>query len=174
MEEVKETAAALTELGAKIASMDLKGKVINRLTAGMLKSGEWKSQQFRSYDVEINVPQKYPGRKHFENEAIDYIKSIWLEMGFKEMTGNYVQSAFWDLDALFTPQDHPAREMQDTFYLHGKAKLPELWKKVKEVHESGADTGSAGWKYKFSKEESEQVLLRTHTTVLSAQTIAGT
>ncbi len=173
VEEVKETAAALTELGAKIASMDLKGKVINRLTAGMLKSGEWKSQQFRSYDVEINVPQKYPGRKHFENEAIDYIKSIWLEMGFKEMTGNYVQSAFWDLDALFTPQDHPAREMQDTFYLHGKAKLPELWKKVKEVHESGADTGSAGWKYKFSKEESEQVLLRTHTTVLSAQTIAG-
>ncbi len=172
LEEVKETAADLTELGTKIASLDLKGKVINRLTAGMLKSGEWKEQQFRHYDVEINVPQKFPGRKHFENEAIEYIKSIWLEMGFKEMTGNYVQSAFWDLDALFTPQDHPAREMQDTFYLAGKAKLPELWKKIKEVHENGADTGSRGWRYRFSKEETEQILLRTHTTVLSAQTIA--
>ena len=88
-------------------------------------------------------------------------------------SGNYVQSAFWDLDALFVPQDHPAREMQDTFYLHGKAKLPELWKKIKEVHQNGADTGSKGWRYAFSKEEAEQILLRTHTTVLSAQTIAN-
>ena len=172
LEEVKETIVTLTDLGKKIASMDLTEEVINRLTTGMLKKGDWKQAKFRAYDVEINVPQKYPGKKHFENEAIEYIKSIWLELGFKEMTGNYVQSAFWDLDTLFVPQDHPAREMQDTFYLHGKAKLPELWKKVKEVHENGADTGSKGWRYNFSKEETEQILLRTHTTVLSAQTIA--
>ncbi|MEK6900627.1 MAG: phenylalanine--tRNA ligase subunit alpha [Nanoarchaeota archaeon] len=171
--EVKETSVSLTELGVKIASQDLTAEVINRLTVSMLKSGEWKNKQIRAYDVEINVPEKHAGRKHFENEALDYIKSIWLEMGFKEMTGNYVQSAFWDLDALFVPQDHPAREMQDTFYLEGKAVLPEWWDKIKEVHENGADTGSLGWRYKFSKEESEQVLLRTHTTVLSAQTIAG-
>lgn len=172
VEEVKETIVTLTDLGKKVASLDLQEEVINRLTTGMLKKGDWKQAKFRAYDVEINVPQKYPGKKHFENEAIEYIKSIWLEMGFKEMTGNYVQSAFWDLDALFVPQDHPAREMQDTFYLHGKAKLPELWKKVKEVHENGADTGSIGWKYSFSREETEQILLRTHTTVLSAQTLA--
>ncbi len=172
VEEVKETTTTLTELGKKIAAMDLTEEVTNRLTTGMLKKGDWKETKFRAYDVEINVPRKYPGKKHFENEALEYIKSIWLEMGFKEMTGNYVQSAFWDLDALFVPQDHPAREMQDTFYLGGKAKLPELWKKIKEVHENGADTGSKGWKYTFSKEETEQVLLRTHTTVLSAQTIA--
>jgi len=172
VEDVKETTVTLTELGKKVSSLDLTEEVTNRLTTGMLKKGDWKQTKFRAYDVEINVPQKYPGKKHFENEALEYIKSIWLEMGFKEMTGNYVQSAFWDLDALFVPQDHPAREMQDTFYLHGKAKLPELWKKIKEVHENGADTGSKGWRYKFSKEEAEQVLLRTHTTVLSAQTIA--
>ena len=172
LEEVKETAITLTDLGKKVAAMDLTEEVTNRLTTSMLKNGTWKDSKFRAYDVEINVPQKYAGKKHFENEAIEYIKSIWLEMGFKEMTGNYVQSAFWDLDALFTPQDHPAREMQDTFYLHGKAKLPELWKKVKEAHENGAGTGSTGWKYAFSKEETEQLLLRTHTTVLSAQTLA--
>ena len=172
LEEVKETTVTLTELGKKVASMDLTEEVTNRLTTGMLKKGDWKQAKFRAYDVEINVPQKYPGKKHFENEALEYIKSIWLEMGFKEMTGNYVQSAFWDLDALFVPQDHPAREMQDTFYLEGKAKLPELWKKVKEVHENGTDTGSKGWRYQFSKEEAQQILLRTHTTVLSAQTLA--
>jgi len=172
LEEIKETTVSLTDLGKRIASIDLQEEVINRLTTGMLKKGDWKQMKFRAYDVEINVPQKFAGKKHFENEALEYIKSIWLEMGFKEMTGNYVQSTFWDLDALFVPQDHPAREMQDTFYLHGKARLPELWKKIKEVHEHGADTGSKGWRYSFSKEEAEQILLRTHTTVLSAQTIA--
>src|SRR3989344_5589674 len=172
LEEVKETTVILTELGKKVAAMDLTEEVINRLTTGMLKTGNWKQAKFRAYDVEINVPKKYAGKKHFENEALEYIKSIWLEMGFKEMTGNYVQSAFWDLDALFVPQDHPAREMQDTFYLSGKAKLPPLWKKIKEVHENGADTGSKGWRYLFSKEETEQILLRTHTTALSAQTLA--
>jgi len=172
VEEIKETTVTLTELGKKVAAMDLTEEVTNRLTSGMLKKGDWKQTKFRAYDVEINVPQKYAGKKHFENEALEYIKSIWLELGFTEMTGNYVQSAFWDLDALFVPQDHPAREMQDTFYLAGKAKLPELWKKVKEVHENGADSGSKGWRYTFSKEETEQLLLRTHTTVLSAQTLA--
>jgi len=127
----------LTQLGRELVAQDLSGEYVNRLTTSMLRSGEWKDKQFRAYDVEINVPKKYPGKKHFVNEAVDYIKRIWLDLGFKEMQGNYVQSAFWDLDALFVPQDHPAREMQDTFYLNGTAKLPELWEKVKAVHENG-------------------------------------
>ena len=162
----------LTDLGKLLVNAKLGEEVVNRLTSGMLKTGSWKNKNFRAYDVEINVPKSYGGRKHFVNEAIDYIRSIWLELGFKEMGGNFVQSAFWDLDALFVPQDHPAREMQDTFYLPGKAKLPKIWETIKEVHEKGGKTGSKGWGYKFSKEESEQILLRTHTTVLSAQTIS--
>jgi len=172
IEEQKTVTVTLTEGGKKVAAMDLGGEVVNRITAGMLKSGSWKEKQFRAYDVEINVPKTYGGKKHFTNEAVEYIKRIWLDMGFQEMTGNFVQSAFWDLDALFVPQDHPAREMQDTFYLDGKAKLPDVWKKVKEVHEAGGTTGSKGWGYVFSQKEAEQILLRTHTTVLSAQTIA--
>ena len=171
VEEKKIVTIELNESGKKLASIDLKGEVINRLTTGMLKTGTWKDKTFRSYDVEINVPKIYQGKVHFVTEAVDYIKKIWLEMGFKEMEGNYVQSAFWDLDTLFVPQDHPAREMQDTFYLQGKAKLPDFWNKIKIVHENGGDTGSKGWKYKFSQQETEKVLLRTHTTVLSAQTI---
>ncbi len=172
VEEQKSTTIELTPLGKKLSKVKLSGEVVNRLTPGMLKTGIWKGKSFRSYDVEINVPRIQRGKKHFINEAVDYIKRIWLDLGFKEMTGNYVQSAFWDLDALFIPQDHPARDMQDTFYLEGKAKLPELWEKVKKAHEDGGDTGSKGWQYNFSKPESEQILLRTHTTVLSAQTIS--
>jgi len=173
IEEVKAVSVELLALGKKLAKEDLGEEGIGRLTPGMLKQGLWKGKEFRAYDVEINVPKVYGGKKHFVTEAVEYIKKIWLEMGFQEMTGGYVQSAFWDLDALFVPQDHPAREMQDTFYLEGKGKLPKLFETVKKVHENGGNTGSKGWGGKFSKSESEQLLLRTHTTVLSARVIAG-
>lgn len=161
----------LTSLGKKLAKADFSVEVINRLTQRMLKEGSWKNKNFRAYDVEINVPKIFTGKQHFVNEAVNYIKRIWLDLGFKEMTGDYVESAFWCMDSLFVPQDHPAREMQDTFYLDGKAKLPAFWEKIKKVHEDGSDTGSIGWKYKFSKKESEILMLRTHTTGLSAMTL---
>ncbi|MBI4151452.1 phenylalanine--tRNA ligase subunit alpha [Candidatus Woesearchaeota archaeon] len=172
IKEEKKVTVSLLPQGKEVLQEDLSAEVVNRLTPGMLKTGNWKDKTFRAYDVEINVPKTHPGKKHIDTEALEYIKQIWLDLGFKEMTGNYVQSAFWDLDALFVPQDHPAREMQDTFYLDGEAKLPPLWKKIKEVHESGGDTGSAGWRYTFSEHETKQILLRTHTTVLSAQTLS--
>ncbi|MEK6901078.1 MAG: phenylalanine--tRNA ligase subunit alpha, partial [Nanoarchaeota archaeon] len=173
VEEQKTVTIELTALGKELTTIKLEGDVVNRLTPSMLKTGSWKQKQFRAYDVEINVPTRYPGKKHIVTQSIEYIKRIWLDMGFQEMEGNYVQSAFWDLDALFVPQDHPAREMQDTFYLPGKAKLPPLWQNIKTVHETGGNTKSAGWRYTFRKEETEQILLRTHTTVLSVQTIAS-
>ncbi len=174
IEEKKVVRVMLTALGEALAKEKITGEVVNRLTPGMLKTGSWKDKEFRAYDIEVGVPKITGANIHFTNQAISYIKNIWLEMGFREITGNYVQSAFWDLDVLFVPQDHPAREMQDTFYLPGKARLPaSLFSVVKNVHEKGGKTGSLGWRYSFSKEESEQVLLRTHTTVLSAKTIAG-
>jgi len=176
VEEKNQRTIELTDLGKKLIQKDiLEEEIINRLTSSMLKSQSWKKKKFRYYDITAEVPPISSGRKHFVTEAVDYIKKIWLEMGFREMTGSFVQTAFWDLDALFVPQDHPAREMQDTFYLKDpwKGKLPvELYPKIKNVHENGADTHSKGWGYRFSEEESKQLLLRTHTTVLSAQTLA--
>lgn len=168
--ECPETRVQTITSGANIVS----SSPIGRLTPEILKSGEWKERGFRPYDVTINVPAMCGGRRHFVSEAIEYIRRIWLDMGFVEMQGNMVQTAFWDLDALFVPQDHPAREMQDTFYLKDPArgKLPALLKRIKEVHENGADTGSTGWGGSFSKDISSQNLIRTHTTVLSAQTIS--
>ena len=102
--------------------------------------------------------KKYPGKKHFVNEAVEYIKQIWLDMGFKEMEGYYVQSAFWDLDALFVPQDHPAREMQDTFYLNGKAKLPNLLEKIKKVRRENPPSDD-GHKRKSDRETARKSFL---------------
>jgi phenylalanyl-tRNA synthetase alpha chain len=86
------------------------------------------------------------------------------------MKGDNIQSAFWDLDALFVPQDHPAREMQDTFYLDKISKLPkEELEKVKQMH---LGKYGKGWGA-FDEEISKKTLLRTHTTVLTALKLAN-
>ena len=173
---VKIINAELTELGKKIIEHGIEDKnIIDRLTPAIIKSKEWEGKKLRRYDVTINVPATSGGRLHFVNQAIQYIKRIWLDMGFKEMQGTLVQTSFWDLDALFVPQDHPARDMQDTFYIkdpkHGS--LPkEFVSKVKAAHESGFTTGSKGWQYKWSEDIAKENLMRTHNTVLSAQAIA--
>jgi len=174
---LKNVNAELTEFGKKVSKEKISdAKTSDRLTPAMLKTGGWKGKKFRRYDVKINVPEISGGKRHFVSQAIEYIRKIWIEMGFKEMTGSLVQTSFWCLDSLFVPQDHPARQMQDTFYVKEPSRgvLPSpLWKKVKEVHENGGDTGSTGYGGKWSEDEAKKNLLRTHNTVLSAQTIAN-
>lgn len=47
-------------------------------------------------------------------------RKIFTQMGFDEMPTNaYVESSFWNFDALFQPQQHPARDAHDTFFLTG-------------------------------------------------------
>jgi phenylalanyl-tRNA synthetase alpha chain len=155
---------------------ELKDELLDNLSHNLLVSGKWKDKKFRHYDININVPAITGGKRHFVKQSIDYIKKVWLELGFKEMEGNLVQSAFWDLDCLFVPQDHPARAMQDSFYVGdpANAKLPnQLKNKIKAVHENGSDTGSKGWGGKWSEQEASKNMLRTHTTVLSAQALAN-
>lgn len=163
----------ITDEGKKISlNLGKSEDFVEKLTSKMLKDGSWKNKTFRAYDVKSKVPKISRGKKHFVSEAVEYIKNIWLEMGFEEMRGNQVQSAFWDLDSLFVPQDHSAREEQDTFYISKKSKMPEKYfEKVKRVHENGGDTGSKGWQTPYSKDIAEETLLRTHTTVVSAQTL---
>ena len=151
--------------------------IIDDLNPTIIKQGTWQNKSFRRYDIKINVPIISGGRRHFVNEAVEYIKRVWLEMGFKEMQGLLLQTSFWNFDALFTAQDHPAREMQDTFFIKNpeKGKLPDkkLVEAVKSAHENGFKTGSLGWRYKWNPETTMKNVLRTHTTVLSARTIAA-
>ncbi len=177
IETKKEKTAQLTELGLEVLKVGFEDNIINKLTPKVLLTREWTKKKFRRYDIQAQVPNLYFGRRHFVNKAIEYIRQIWLEMGFKEMKSSIVQTAFWDFDSLFTPQDHPAREMQDTFFLK-KPSVGDLPNKrvvmaVKKAHENGGDTGSTGWKYKWDVEKAKQLVLRTHTTVLSARTLAS-
>ena len=144
-----------------------------QLTHQQLKDGEWKSLQYRPYDIDAEAPLAFAGKKHPLRIIIDEIREIFLDMGFVEDNGEYVESAFWNFDSLFQPQDHAAREMQDTFYLKNPltCDLPDddLVKLTADTHETGADTGSIGWQYDWSEDIARQSVLRTHTTGISTK-----
>lgn len=121
------------------------------------------------FDINVPGPDAPMGRNHPITRMTKRIRSIMSELGFQEMEGGMIESSFWNFDALFQPQDHPARELADTFYIDGEMPLPEdgkLVERVKKAHE-------AGWKYKWSPKEASKAVLRTHTTCLSARYLAA-
>lgn len=168
----------LTEEGAAVAAIDFEIKEeVAQITPELIQSGKWREVEVRKYDVRAFAPTVHGGRKHPLTLLLDKTRNVFLNMGFTEVTGDFVESAFWDMDVLFTPQDHPAREAQDTFYVKHPVRLDlsedeELVEKVRQVHENGWKTGSLGWRAKWSRAEAERALLRTHTTVNSARYIA--
>ncbi len=164
----------ITEIGKKIAGKNITNDLMEEVTSEMVKDGIG-NKRFRRYDIHAKVPSINGGKKHFVNQSIEQGKKIWLEMGFKEMTGDYTVTSFWNFDSLFTAQDHPVREMQDTFFIknvEGKLPSANLVSSVKQAHEKGIGN-SKGWQYDWSEKEAKKVLLRTHTTCLSAKTLAS-
>lgn len=108
---------------------------------------------------------------HFKVRA--EFRKILMSMGFTEMpTNRWVESSFWNFDALFQPQSHPARDAHDTFFIKEPAttlRVPEdYYERVKSMHQTGGH-GSIGYRYDFKREEAFKNLLRTHTTAISSQ-----
>jgi len=175
IKEQKKVNIKITNLGKSLAKSKIKsGDLIEQITPSILrKESSWKGKRFRRYDVTSAVPEVSGGKRHFVNQAIDYGRRVWTDMGFEEMSGDFIQSSFWNFDALFTAQDHPVREIHDTFFIDKKTSLPDkiLVKGVKEAHEKGV-AGSKGWKYHWNEEEARKMVLRTHTTCLSAQALS--
>jgi len=121
------------------------------------------------FDVNVPGPDAPLGKNHPVTTLTNRIRTIMSELGFEEMEGDIVESSFWNFDALFQPQDHPARELADTFYLEGETPLPgdeSLVGRVRKAHEDG-------WKYKWDPKEASKTVLRTHTTAVSARYVAA-
>jgi len=151
------------------------------LTVENLVSGAWKTAAFKPYNFNALGSDQNAGALHPLNKVRHEFRQIFFEMGFEEMpTNKYVESGFWNFDALFVPQQHPARDLQDTFYISDPkvADKPraesasdrqdheEYWNSIKEVHEGGK-YGSIGYRYPWTEEESLRLVLRTHTTAIS-------
>lgn len=174
---VTERTVGLTPEGMEAASsgLELKRQVAD-ITDRLIQSGEWKDAEYRRYDIQTFAPTVYPAKKHMLSRLGSQVRRLFTDMGFTEMKSEYVQPAFWNLDVLFTPQDHPARDLQDTFYLEHPPAIhvddEALVATVKAIHENGGDTGSTGWGGEWSREKAEMALLRTHSTVSSIKYIA--
>ena len=120
-------------------------------------------------DVEADAALVYAARTHPLKDTIDEIREIFVKLGFSEIQGTLTQSSFWNFDALFTPQDHPARELQDTFYIENqkseKHATPTQIKQVSKSH-------SQNWHYDWKLSESQKMVLRTHTTCVTIKYLA--
>jgi len=127
------------------------------------------SESSGAIDVEAKVPEIFVARTHPLKDTIDEIREIFVTLGFSEIIGNMTQSSFWNFDALFTPQDHPARELQDTFYLDGiltkKTGTAEQIRNVSESHKKN-------WRYHWDINEARKMVLRTHTTCVTIKHLA--
>ncbi len=170
--EVVSRSIELTELGEMVLSSGIKIKEqIAQVTPELLQSGKWTEYEYRKYDINTFAPAIYGGKKHPLSQIIQDIRRIFVEMGFEEVEYDFIQSCFWNMDALFVAQDHPVRDLQDTFYMDEPSKLelpdPAMIQRVKEMHEHGGETESKGWNYEWRTEEAEKAILRTHTTVNS-------
>jgi phenylalanyl-tRNA synthetase alpha chain len=133
---------------------------IGTLTSEILKSGKWKNENFTQIDVTSPVHTLLLGRTHPLTDIIAEIREIFVSMGFSEIEGSTIQSCFWNFDVLFTPQDHPARDMQDTFYLSNLIDEninSTISNKVSNFHKNE-------WNYNWNLENAKNTVLRTHTT----------
>ena len=175
--QIKSITIEPTKEGSELAADVEEDTRISQLTPKMLATSSWKNKGFRPYDTSVFVKPQAPVKKHPLRRQINKVRNIFVGMGFTEVKGPLVESAFWNFDALFQPQDHPAREMHDTFYLKNPKTtkiegFEELKAKVGKTHQDGGNTGSTGWGYRWSEEIAKKTLLRTHTTAVTARHLA--
>jgi len=167
----------LTNAGWELIKRGIKAvEEVSQLTPELILSKKWQKVKLRKFDVTAPGPVVYPGKIHPMQEIIQMVREAFLEMGFTEIRGSIVQTAFWNFDALFQPQDHPAREMMDTFYLaqpkEGKLPRKNFVDAVAKTHENGWITGSRGWQYKWDPQEAKRLVMRTHTTAVTIHYLA--
>jgi phenylalanyl-tRNA synthetase alpha chain len=149
-------------------------KEISQLTPELIATGKWREMKLLKYNIKAPVARAWPGKKHPYLRFLDELKEKLVALGFKEMSGPIVELSFFNCDGLYMPQDHPAREVHDMYFI----KKPEYgnldqYKRfldnVKETHENGWETDSKGWGYCFSVLEAARIMLRSQTTAASAR-----
>ncbi|CUU08629.1 phenylalanyl-tRNA synthetase, alpha subunit [Candidatus Thermokryptus mobilis] len=72
--------------------------------------------------VDLTIPGrlKYTGRKHPLTQTLEEIKKIFIGMGFEVASGPEIEDDYHNFEALNIPPEHPARDMQDTFFIEDK------------------------------------------------------
>ena len=168
--------AILTETGKKLVALGIRDEnIVDTITPQVLRTGEWKNKTLRRYDVTINVPSVHGGKKQPYKAFLDWVRQKFVSLGFQEMDGPLVETEFWNMDALYMPQFHSARDIHDAYYVvepkYGKLDQ-KFVKKVQSAHEHGIQ-GSTGWRYSFDIQRTHRHILRTQGTACSARMLAS-
>ena len=177
--EREEVSFAMTAAGsaaaAALKNAGATGEEAGALTPEMLKTGSWQTVQFRRYNIDV-PPTRVPlGRGNPYCSFLARLKDKLASLGFEEFDGPLVETEFWNGDALFMPQFHSARDIHDVYYIkdptHAKS-IDQPWlDQVAATHENGWKTGSRGWGYRFDRDFTRRLILRSQGTVLSAKTL---
>ena len=150
-------------------------KEIAELTPEIIRTGAWQKIPFRKYDANAPAPPFFIGKKQAYRAFLDEVKMELVGLGFEEMTGSPIELSFFNNDALYMPQDHPARGIHDLFFIkqpqYGKIgkKHENFLTQVKAAHINGGKSGSTGWGGDFSERSSARLVLRSQTTALSSR-----
>jgi len=177
VEEKTRRVIELTPIGKKALEKRTKeASDVTQLTQELIVSGKWKKVKLQRYNVDAPVAETWPGKKHPYMQFLEEVRDKLATLGFKEMVGTAVETSFFNFDALYTPQDHPAREASGIYFIksskEGTIDVPrKILDNVRQTHENGWKTGSTGWKYKYSTKEAKRLILRGHGTCLSARTL---
>lgn len=161
----------VTSIKELLVKEGITGEEAGVLTSAMLESGEWKGKTFRPYNIALPPARLIPGRENPYVSFLEDVKDKLVSLGFSEFDGPLVETEFWNADALFMPQFHPARNIHDVYRLksptHARSIEEPYLSNVKEAHEKGV-AGSRGWRYKFDTDFTRRLILRSQGTVLSA------
>ncbi len=152
------------------------GEEVSQLTPELLKDGSWRNHSFRKYSINLRPPRLAVGRRHPYREFLDTVKHKLTSMGFQEMRGELVETEFWDMDALYMPQFHPARAIHDVYFVKDPQQAKDIPQpfltQVAQAHKNGGATGSKGWNYSYDPERAKRLVLRSQGTAVSAHTLA--
>ena len=129
----------ITQQFKNLGSLDLKKRKefasnLNKIKVDLTNQLELKNLEIESseineklknekVDVTLPIRSYRQGKIHPVSQVIDEISSIFSEIGFSVAEGPDVETEYNNFTALNTPEDHPARDMHDTFYLEKNKKL---------------------------------------------------
>lgn len=100
--------------GARINKLKKRLSELKENKAGALES---KAEPDASFDHTLPGRRSFVGRTHPLLQTADLIVRIFRGMGFEVASGPDIDTDFYNFDALNTPEDHPARDLSDTFYI---------------------------------------------------------
>lgn len=100
----------------------LEGELQTRV--GSLRRSE-QEKSLAAHRIDITLPGRRvpPGRRHPLRRVMAEVLATFTDMGFSIHEGPEIETDWYNFEALNVPQDHPARDMQDTFYVEGESLL---------------------------------------------------